>query len=122
MDRGSGSWLTPPIEQVIINFKKNMKKINELNINISTAVITSVTLSLGEEGLEVIVSGSLMTDSGQQVSNFQFNSKKYSWEKESEIEVPLSLNFPAKEIFEKLTPVIYEKLNGKFMAIKGENK
>mgnify|MGYP006943123781 CR=1 FL=1 len=99
-----------------------MKKINELNINISTAVITSVTLSLGEEGLEVIVSGSLMTDSGQQVSNFQFNSKKYSWEKESEIEVPLSLNFPAKEIFEKLTPVIYEKLNGKFMAIKGENK
>lgn len=98
-----------------------MKKINELNININKAVITTVTLSLGEKGLGVNVSGSLMTSQGKVVSGFQFTTKQYSWDSENDIDVPLSINLPAKEIFEQLTPVIYEKLNGVFEAIKEKN-
>jgi len=97
------------------------KQINELNININKAVITSVTLTLGEKGLNVVVSGSLMTNQGKSVSNFQFTTKEYSWEQENNIDVPLSINLPAKEIFEQLTPVIYQKLNGVFEPIKSKN-
>ena len=98
-----------------------MAKVNELNININKALITSVTLSLGEKGLSVNVSGSLMTAQGKSVSNFQFTTKEYSWDNENNIDVPLSINLPAKEIFEQLTPVVYEKLNGVFEAIKSKN-
>ena len=41
--------------------------------------------------------------------------------KQNNIDVPLSINLPAKEIFEQLTPVVYEKLNGVFEAIKSKN-
>jgi len=99
-----------------------MKKINELNININKAIVTEVTLSLEENGLSVNVIGGLFTDQGKKVSNFNFSTKKYSWDSDNDIEIPMSLNFPAKEIFETLTPIIYEKLNGAFQAIKDKNE
>lgn len=95
-----------------------MSNINELNININKAVVTTVTLKLGKEGLGVTVTGSLMTQDNREVSGFCFTTKQYSWDSENDIIVPPSLNLPAKEIFEMLTPVIYEKLNGAFPAIK----
>lgn len=98
------------------------KNINELNININKAIITSVNLSLGEKGLAVSVEGGLYTSQLKKVSNFQFTTKQYSWNSENDIEVPVSINLPAKAIFEALTPVIYEKLNGVFEAIKEKNE
>lgn len=98
-----------------------MKKINELDININKAIITEVTLSLGDKGLSVAVTGGLYTSQLKKVSNFQFTTKQYSWDSENDIEVPVSINLPAKTIFEELTPVIYEKLNGIFEAIKEKN-
>lgn len=93
-----------------------MSKINELNINISKAIITDIELKLDEEkGLVVSVSGSLLTKENRPVSTFRYSSE--AWSDENKIEVPFDLNNPARTIFERMTPVIYEKLGNAFKPL-----
>jgi len=91
-----------------------MKRINELNITINKALITEVHLSLEDEGLQIYVKGDLLTDSNKKVSEFSFSSQFYSSNK---IEVPMDIHPYAREIFERMTPVIYEKLGQSFKAL-----
>lgn len=90
-------------------------KVNELNINITKAVITSVTLRLGDEGLLVEVSGSLLTDQGKKISSFNFANNH--WQDEMKFDLPFEINMPAKEIFKLLTPKVYAKINGEFRSL-----
>jgi hypothetical protein len=96
-----------------------MSRINELEIKITKAIITKVEIELGSKGKpELTVYGQLLTDKGKKISTFMYGSN--AWETDNEIEFPLSLHLPAKEIFEKLTPIIYDKINGKFTMIEEE--
>ena len=92
------------------------KQINELNITINKAVIEKVTLELKKEGLRVEVQGGLYTTQNKRLSSFDFDTN--GWSKESTIEVPAYINAPVKEIFEQLTPIIYEKFNGLCPSLK----
>ena len=92
-----------------------MSKVNELNININKAVITSIDISLGNDGLEVEVNGSLLTKQGKRVSSFHFTTNH--WNDEDKLQVPMDIHNPARKIFEILTPVIYSKIEGEFKAL-----
>jgi hypothetical protein len=96
-----------------------MKRINELNINISKAVITDIKLRLSKEGLEVEVYGDLITKTGKSISHFSFSTTH--WEEDQKLQVPMDIHNPARKIFEILTPVIYSKIEGEFKALpKGQ--
>jgi hypothetical protein len=91
-------------------------KVNELNIKVTKAVITSVTFQMEEEkGLVVNVHGSMFTDKGLKVSEFNFYSD--GWSEENKIVIPIDFHMKATDIFEKLTPIIYEKINGAFKSL-----
>lgn len=98
-----------------------MTKINELNINITKAVISSISVELGDEGAEWSVSGKLLTKENREISNFNFSSDSYSDDRK--IKIPVSMDIWARNMFETLTPVIYEKINGQFKALpEGKNE
>lgn len=96
-----------------------MPKVNELNININKALIKEIQLKLGNDGLNVLVKGVLLTKDNREVSDFIFGS---DWYGDNKFEVPFELNNPAREIFERLTPIIYEKINGKYMSLGSGKK
>ena len=92
--------------------------INEINITINKAVITSVTFKLnpeGEEPLAVQVHGELLTDKNKRVTTFSYDSD--GWSEEQKFKVPVYFHAIAKEVFKQLTPIIYEKINGTFKAL-----
>lgn len=94
-------------------------KVNELNITIKKALIEEVHLSLKEDGLEVYIKGGMYTAHGKKVSEFTYSSEYYG---DNKFNVPLAINRPAREIFEMLTPVLYEKINGEYKYLgKGKN-
>lgn len=97
-----------------------MSKINEINIRIDKALITNVELALGEHGLEVIVTGNLISDIGKKVTSFRYLSNH--WEDEEKLKIPFEMNGLARQIFELLTPSIYERINGEFKALPAGKK
>jgi len=96
-----------------------MTKINELNIVINKALITHVGIDLTEKGVQLDVRGELYTKAGKSISNFSFSTT--SWNDENKFDIPAYINAPIRQIFEDLTPIIYEKINGKAVAIKDKN-
>lgn len=84
-----------------------MTKINELNINITKAVITSISIELGDKEAEWSISGKLLTKENKEISNFSFGSEHYNDDRK--IEIPVSMNVWARNMFEELAPVIKEK-------------
>ena len=96
-----------------------MSKINELNITISKALVEEVHLTLKEDGLVIYVSGGMYTKQGKKVSSFAFSSDWYS---DSKIEIPPAIHPHVREIFEQLTPIIYEKLNGVYKALPAKKE
>lgn len=100
-----------------------MSKINEINIKINKAIITDVSFKLNmdeEKPLTVNVSGELIASTGKVVSTFNFYSD--GWLDEQKFEVPVSMHAIAQEVFEMLTPIIYEKINGTFKALPAGKK
>ncbi len=95
-------------------------RVNELNINIKKALITDISLRLGDKGLEVDVTGSLLTESGKRVSSFSFRTNH--WNDEDKLEVPFEINEPARRIFELLTPAIYKRIEGEFKQLSAGGK
>ena len=94
------------------------KRINELEIKVTKAIITKISIELDENKLqpEFEIQGSLISDKGRKVSSFIFYTGAYS--DTMKLEVPPTVNFPASELFKLLTPVIYEKINGVFKGIE----
>jgi len=97
-----------------------MKKVNELNINITKAVISSITVELGDDGVVWRVNGKLLTKDGKEISTFNFSTDSYCDSRK--IEVPISANVWARNMFEELTPVIYRKINGEFKSLSKGGK
>ncbi len=93
-------------------------RINELNITINKAVIEEVHISLEEDkGLVVYCKGGMYTKNGKKVAEFQYGT---NWYGDVKIEVPAFINKPARDIFEMLTPIIYEKINGVYKSLPGK--
>jgi hypothetical protein len=93
-----------------------MKKINEINITINKAVITKVSIEIKESGVVFDVFGKLVTDKGIAISDFCFSSEAW-YNKERQLDIPVSLHATAREVFEKLTPIVYTKINGVFASL-----
>jgi len=98
-----------------------MKKVNELEIKITKALITSISIDLDAQNNipNFTVSGQLITEQGQAISSFSFATNH--WKEDSTINVPMTIHNPAREIFELLTPVIYEKINGVFPKLSAQS-
>jgi hypothetical protein len=94
-----------------------MSKINEININITKALITKISIELEGDTPKYTVSGKLLTEQGMAVSDFIFMSEKSYWSEDKVIEVPMGIHFHSAEIFKALTPVIYKKINGLFKEL-----
>ena len=95
-------------------------KINELNIKISKAVVEEVHISLDEtKGLIVYCKGGMYTDQNKKVADFQYGT---DWYGDAHIDVPAFINFPARQIFEALMPVVYEKIAGQYKALPPAKK
>ena len=101
-----------------------MPNVNEINIKIDKAIITSVTFKLNtdnaEEPLAVQVYGELLTDKNKKVTSFSYDSD--GWSEDQKFEVPVTFHAIAKEVFQQLTPIIYEKINGTFKALPGKKE
>lgn len=90
-----------------------MDKSNEICINITKALITSITIDLSDgEKPKYTVQGGLTTDKGKKVSDFVFWNQ--SWASDKEIEIPVEVHMHAAEIFRALKPIVYRKLNDEY--------
>ena len=87
-----------------------MKADNEINIHITKALVTRVSIDLEGEKPKYVISGWLTTDSGRKVSEFSFWSETWV-SKDKQIEIPIDVHRYAAEIFKTLKPLIYLKLN-----------
>lgn len=98
-----------------------MNKLNEINIKITKAVITQITISLkdSEKGATFDITGELLTEGGKKVSTFYFETD--GWQKDRKIELPTYINLPARELFEAITPEVYKRINDSFPMLKGKN-
>jgi len=98
-----------------------MSKINEININITKAVVTkiSIELDIDKQVPVFTIQGTLVSDTGRKVSDFVYGS---DWYNDSKIEIPASANFPSSELFKIFTPIICEKINGVFKAVEAPKK
>ncbi len=94
-------------------------KVNEINIKINKAIVTSVTFKLNtdnaEKPLAIQVYGELLTDKNKRVTTFSYDSD--GWRDDDKFNVPVTFHAIAKEVFEQLTPIVYEKINGAFKAL-----
>jgi hypothetical protein len=98
------------------------KKINELNILINKAIVTSISVTIQENG-EVLweVSGKLISNNGVEVSNFRYYSK--SWDDKLKLKIPIEADMHGEALFKIFQQPIIEKINGVFKQLpKGENK
>lgn len=96
-----------------------MARINELNIKITKAVITRVIIELQDDKPSYSIFGQFISEQGLRVSDFHFMSS--SWGQDSKIEIPPELHVYSSQLFKALTPVIYEKINGRFLQL-GDGK
>lgn len=87
-----------------------MSKINEIEIKITKAIVTSIGIELEEEKPKYTVKGWLVSDHGVRISEFMFWSN--SWSDANKIEVPIDIHQLSADIFRSMTPVIYKKING----------
>jgi len=94
--------------------------LEEIEINICKALITSVTIELKdydkEPFIELTVRGNLMTRQNKVVSEFWYSNNKWISD-EKKIEVPLNLTLLTKDFFTELTPIIYRKLNDTYKQL-----
>ena len=99
-----------------------MKKVNEFEIKINKAIITGISVELGDDGEATWnISGKLITDKGMAISNFSFSNQ--SWCDESKkIEIPVHANMLGRDLFITFTPVILEKLGNMFKALPAPKK
>lgn len=88
--------------------------IDPINIGIKNAVITRLTTELrtdseGNPSVDLTISGEYRTSFGRKVSEFMFWTGSYS--DESKIEIPQEIKDQLKDVFNQLTPLLYDKVN-----------
>lgn len=88
--------------------------IDPINIGIKKAVITRMTVELkegsdGEKEVEITLSGNYLTAQNRVVSDFLFWNM--SWSDEKKIEVPQDVKDQLRAVFERMTPILYDKVN-----------
>ena len=97
-----------------------MKQINEIDIKITKAVVTAVKISLDEDGVNLEVSGDLISDTKRKVTSFSYSSD--AWQGNQKIKIPSSIHLPARKLFEIAQPLVIEKIQGHFKALPSGRK
>lgn len=97
-----------------------MSKINEINIKITKAIVTSIGIELDDEKPKYTVKGWLVTEHGQRISEFMFWTDCYA--DTYKLEVPVEIHQIAAELFRNMTPVIYKKINGMYKELPAPKK
>lgn len=92
------------------------EKINEIEVKITKAVITSVTVEIDKDEPVYTVSGNLLTEHGMKVSTFQFSNRDW-YSEQSKISIPYLVHAWSAEIFKALNPVVRDKINGMFKQL-----
>lgn len=92
-----------------------MSKINEIDIKITKAIVTSVGVELEGEEPKYTIKGWLVSEQGQRVSEFMFWSNSYG--DTNKIEIPVEMHQISAELFKVVTPVIYKKINGLYKQL-----
>lgn len=94
-----------------------MKKFNEINIKITKARITNIYITFDEASLpSVAVHGKLITETGLEISSFNFDTE--SWQPNKKFEIPANVHPLIRGIFDSLLPIMYEKINGMQKKLK----
>lgn len=96
-----------------------MKKLNELDIRINKAEITSIQIGIEDSGFTYEVRGKLIAENGLTISTFDFETDSYN--NSMKFEAPMSALGASRELFEKITPVILQKISGTFARL-GDGK
>lgn len=97
-----------------------MSNVNEVNIKINKAIITSIEITLKDGVAQWDVSGSLISTTGKEVSRFAYSSQH--WEDDKKIEVPVEGNLYGRSLFEMFTPIIVRHINGDFKQLPAGKK
>lgn len=87
-----------------------MKKVTDLEIKITRAVITQITWQMKGEKPQWYVTGELLTQTGRKVSEFTFYTS--AWTDDTKIELPVIIDAHMAPIIEAVTKPVLEKLNG----------
>jgi hypothetical protein len=97
------------------------QKINEVDIRITRAEVTAVTIGLEDGVWKLSIAGNLISETGHVMTSFNYSS--HSWNDEAKIEVPLAASGLGAKLFEMIEPIIIKKIQGHFNALtdgKGE--
>lgn len=92
------------------------QKINEVDIRITRADITSVSIGLKEGEWQLFISGNLVSETGQEVTSFSYSSE--AWNDKTKIEVPMSVSGIGAALFQIVQPIIIEKIQGHFRSLE----
>jgi len=92
-----------------------MSKINEIDIKITKAIVTSIGIELEEDQPKYTIKGWLVSENGLRVSEFMFWSNSYG--DQNKIEIPVEIHRFSADIFRAMTPVIYKKINGLYKQL-----
>lgn len=94
-----------------------MNKVNEFEIKINKAIITRISVELGDDSEATWhISGKLITDKGMAISDFSFSNETWC-NKERIIDIPVHANMLGRDLFITFTPIILEKLGNMFKAL-----
>lgn len=96
-----------------------MKKINEVDIKITRAEVRSVKVTLKDGNWEMSISGALISETGQEVTDFSYSTD--SWLDKSKFDFPIEGLRPAGELFMLAEPIVIRKIQGHFNAL-GDGK
>lgn len=96
-----------------------LKNINQVDIKITRAEVTSVRIGLKDGEWQMTISGRLMSETGQEVTDFTYATE--SWNDVSKIDFPIEALGPARELIMIAEPVIIKKIQGHFRAL-GDGK
>lgn len=92
-----------------------MKRINELNISIDRAEVTSISIGLVDREWQMTISGNLISSTGQEVTSFNYSTN--TWSEKTKIEFPSSAMGLGAKLFEIAQPIIIKKIQGHFRAL-----
>ena len=92
-----------------------MKRVNEIDIKITKAIVTSIGIELDDDQPRYTVKGWLVSEHGLRVSEFMFWSNSYG--DTNKIEIPIEIHRYSAEIFKAMTPVIHKKINGMYKEL-----
>lgn len=92
-----------------------MKNINEVDIRINRAEVNEVSVKLINGQWHMEINGSLISETGQSVSNFSFDTN--GWNQRQKFDFPLSALGISAELFKIAEPIVIKKIQGHFSSL-----